>query len=297
MKSRLLLLLLACSSVNAEPLPLPPAVDNATYPAGSPASSRPASATTLYELMGRLEQLQAEVQQLTGKVEEQTYLITEMKKRQSTMYADFDERVQVLEKKLESTAQPATGEAGDQASNLEKSETAAAAEPAAAVEANKTEGNKTVAPATPTAVDKSAEQKPAPAAAGDSKEPYQHAYDALRNGHTSQAITEFKDLLSKNPKGEYAGNAQYWLGEAYRVNQDVDSARKAFSAVVDNYPASAKVPDALLKLGYIEIEQKNPAKARDYLTKVTVAYPNSTAAHLAAKKLLLIDPPKNEPSR
>lgn len=297
MKSRLLLLLLACGSVNAEPLPLPPAVDNATYPAGPPASSRPASATTLYELMGRLEQLQAEVQQLTGKVEEQTYLITEMKKRQSTMYADFDERVQVLEKKLESTAQPAAGEAGDQAANQEKSETATAAEPAAAVEANKTEGDKAVAPATPAAVDKPAEPKLAAAAAGDSKEPYQHAYDALRNGHTSQAITEFKDLLSKNPKGEYAGNAQYWLGEAYRVNQDVDSARKAFSAVVDNYPASAKVPDALLKLGYIEIEQKNPAKARDYLTKVTVAYPNSTAAHLAAKKLLLIDPPKNEPSR
>ncbi|MDD2802413.1 MAG: YbgF trimerization domain-containing protein, partial [Methylococcales bacterium] len=83
MKSRLLLLLLACGSVNAEPLPLPPAVDNATYPAGPPASSRPASATTLYELMGRLEQLQTEVQQLTGKVEEQTNLITEMKKRQN----------------------------------------------------------------------------------------------------------------------------------------------------------------------------------------------------------------------
>ncbi|MDP2394654.1 MAG: tol-pal system protein YbgF [Methylococcaceae bacterium] len=275
MKSRLLLLLLACGSVNAEPLPLPPAVDNATYPAGPPASSRPASATTLYELMGRLEQLQSEVQQLTGKVEEQTYLITDMKKRQSTMYADFDERVQVLEKKLESTASPAS----------------------AAGEANKTDGNKAVAPAAPATVEKTAEPKPAPAVTGDSKEPYQHAYDALRNGHTSQAITEFKDLLSKNPKGEYAGNAQYWLGEAYRVNQDVDSARKAFSAVVDNYPASAKVPDALLKLGYIEIEQKNPAKARDYLTKVTVGYPNSTAAHLAAKKLLLIDPPKNEPSR
>lgn len=286
MKSRLLLLLLACGSVNAEPLPLPPAVDNATYPAGPPASSRPASATTLYELMGRLEQLQTEVQQLTGKVEEQTNLITEMKKRQNTMYADFDERVQQLEKKLEGTAQPAAGEAGDQAVSQEKGE--AAAEPAAG------EANKAVAPAT---VEKSAEPKPAPAATGDSKEPYQHAYDALRNGHTSQAITEFKDLLSKNPKGEYAGNAQYWLGEAYRVNQDVDSARKAFSAVVDNYPASAKVPDALLKLGYIEIEQKNPAKARDYLTKVTVAYPNSTAAHLAAKKLLLIDPPKNESPR
>jgi TolA-binding protein len=52
-----------------------------------------------------------------------------------------------------------------------------------------------------------------------------------------------------------------------------------------NYAGSPKVPDALLKLGYIEFEQKNMAKARDYLTQITVAHPNTTAAHLATKKL------------
>ena len=49
--------------------------------------------------MGRLEQLQAEVQQLTGKVDEQAYRIDELKKHQSTMYSDFDERLQSIEKK------------------------------------------------------------------------------------------------------------------------------------------------------------------------------------------------------
>jgi tol-pal system protein YbgF len=135
----------------------------------------------------------------------------------------------------------------------------------------------------------SREAAPAAASVGDEKQRYQLAYDALRNGHTAQAITEFNALLSKNPKGEYANNAQYWLGEAYRVNQDVDSARKAFNNVVQNYPGSAKVPDALLKLGIIEIEQKNAAKAREYLTRVTADFPSSTAAHLATKKLLLLD--------
>jgi TolA-binding protein len=73
------------------------------------------------------------------------------------------------------------------------------------------------------------------------------------------------------------------------VNQDTESARKAFSRVINNYPGGAKVPDALLKLGYIEIEQKNPAKAREYLTRVTTEYPGTSAALLASKKLLSID--------
>lgn len=238
-----------------------------------------------------MDQLQLEVQQLTGKVEEQTYLITEMKKRQNTMYADFDERIQVLEKKLEGTAGQAGGTSTAQASGDVKPD--AAANPPAP-EA----GKESAAAPTPPAENAPAETKPTPApVATDEKQPYQHAYDELRNGHTNQAIAEFKDLLSKKPNGEYASNAQYWLGEAYRVNQDVESSRKAFTAVVDNYPGSPKVPDALLKLGYIEIEQKNLPKAREYLTKVTVAYPTSTAAHLAAKKLLSIEPPKAETLR
>lgn len=58
--------------------------------------------------------------------------------------------------------------------------------------------------------------------------------------------------------------------------------------MIENYPDSAKVPDALLKLGYVEFDLNNMGKARDYLTRVTANYPDTAAARLASKKLLLI---------
>ena len=230
MKVRLILLLCLCSNVYAEAWALPPVVDNSTYPATPGNTPKPSPATNVYELLGRLEQLQAEVQQLTGKVEEQAYLIAEMKKHQSTMYSDFDERMQSLEKKTEGVASPVAETTGKQEPSVES--------PVAATPAE--------APADKQVIE---QKKDVVHASGEEKQQYQQAYDALRNGHTTQAIAEFNALLSKNPGGEYANNAQYWLGEAHRVNQDLDSARKAFNSVIENYPDSTKVPHALLKLG------------------------------------------------
>jgi tol-pal system protein YbgF len=95
----------------------------------------------------------------------------------------------------------------------------------------------------------------------------------------------FESLYADYPASEYSDNTQYWLGEAYKINREYDKARRAFNKVLDLYPTSPKVPDALLKLGYIELELQNPAKARDYLTRITAGYPDTTAAYLANKKL------------
>jgi len=290
MKALLIMLLCVCSVANAEES-LPPVIDNSMYPEGEVSPARPSSTNAVYEMMGRLEQLQAEVQQLTGKIEEQANVIAEMKKSQSTMYSDFDGRIQGLEKKAEGIRSSAAenppmqeGSVGSEAKVAESSVAASAAAP----EAKQAPVQKQ--DAVPASGEASASANaPRVLPVGDEKQQYQQAYEALRNGHNAQAIAEFNALLSKNPKGEYANNAQYWLGEAYRVNQDVDSARKAFNSVIENYPGSSKVPDALLKLGTIEIELKNQAKAREYLTRVTTDFPSSTAARLAAKKLLLLD--------
>jgi tol-pal system protein YbgF len=273
MKTRLLMLLCACiTTANAEPRSLPPVVDYSTYPAGT-ANPGAIPANAVYELMGRLDRLQTEVQQLTGKVEEQAHQIAELKKSQNTMYSDFDERLHSIESNTTGNA-PADIEAP-----LEQE---SAVDPAA----------NTAEPAAPAvSAPAPAVQQPAaaPQASDTEKQQYQQAYEALRRGHTNQSITEFNSFISQYPNGTYASNAQYWLGEAYKVNQDIEAARKAFNAVIQNYPSSPKVPDALLKLGYIEFDQKNWPKARDYLTRITGDYPSSTAAYLAKKKLLQIE--------
>jgi tol-pal system protein YbgF len=252
-------------------------------------------------MMRRLEQLQAEVQQLTGKVDEQAYRIDELKKHQSTMYSDFDERLQAIENKASGTDQPVAENPADSGGvEPQGGESPAPALESAPVNqpvpADKSVSVNESAPKDESApLDKQTPKlKPeAVQVSGAEKEEYQQAYNALRNGHTNQSIEQFNAYLGKYPTGIYANNAQYWLGEAYRVNKDNDAARKAFNDVIEKYPNGAKVPDAILKLGYIEVEQKNLAKAREYLTRVTVEYPNTPAALLATKKLLKIDEIKN----
>jgi tol-pal system protein YbgF len=82
-----------------------------------------------------------------------------------------------------------------------------------------------------------------------------------------------------------AENAQYWLGEAYYVNHDYDSAAEAFRVVLKKWPDARKAPDALLKLGYTQVEQKQFSAARSTLAAVSQRYPGTEAAKLAADKL------------
>jgi tol-pal system protein YbgF len=114
---------------------------------------------------------------------------------------------------------------------------------------------------------------------------YSQAFDALKAGSYSIAITGFKDFLGNYPQSTLADSAQYWLGEAYYVNHDYDSAGGAFRTLLKKWPDSRKAPDALLKLGYAQYAQKQYPAAKATLTEVTKKYPGSDAAKLAGDRL------------
>jgi tol-pal system protein YbgF len=114
---------------------------------------------------------------------------------------------------------------------------------------------------------------------------YAQAFDALKAGSYSVAITGFKDFLGTYPTSSLADNAQYWLGEAYYVNHDYDSAAGAFRSVLKKWPDSRKAPDALLKLGFTQYAQKQFPAAKATLTDVTTKYPGTDSARLAADRL------------
>jgi tol-pal system protein YbgF len=114
---------------------------------------------------------------------------------------------------------------------------------------------------------------------------YSQAYDALKAGSYSIAITGFKDFLTTYPASPLAENAQYWLGEAYYVNHDYDAAANAFRAELKKWPEGRKAPDALLKIGYAQYAQKQYPAAKATLTDVTRKYPGTDQAKMAADKL------------
>jgi tol-pal system protein YbgF len=276
MKKYIPLLFCLCGYALAEPDSLPPVIDNSSYPSAPPANAIAApSSNAVYELMGRLDKMQAEMQQLTGKVEEQGNQIAELKKQQATMYSDFDERLRGSQSQSGAVSQPVTETPPEPAAS-NTPETAVADVPAPpAVPAEPEAAANVSAPAPKVEVQ----------ASGGEKQAYQQAYASLRSGKTDQSIEQFKAYLSQYPTGGYADVAYYWLGEAYRVKPDADSARQAYNTVLEKYPNSTKIADALLKLGTIEADQKNTDKAREYLTRVTTEFPNTPAAHSAEKKL------------
>jgi tol-pal system protein YbgF len=125
---------------------------------------------------------------------------------------------------------------------------------------------------------------------GGDQAAYTRAFDALKSTDYAGAITRFRDLLRNYPQSQLAGNAQYWLGEAYYVTHDYDNAAASFRAVGEQYPQSPKVPDAMLKLGLTQIDQKKPADARATLKQVLQRFPGTDAARLAASRLQNLPP-------
>jgi tol-pal system protein YbgF len=119
---------------------------------------------------------------------------------------------------------------------------------------------------------------------------YTHAFDALKSNDYSTAITRLREFLHAYPQSSLAGNAQYWLGQAYYVTGDLDDAAASFRAVGEQYPNSPKVPDALLKLGMTQVDQKKLTDAHATLAQVVQKYPGTDAARLATARLQNLPP-------
>ena len=211
------------------------------------------------ELAQHQEAAQTEVRELRGHLDQVEHDNAALRKQQQLLYADLDARLKVLS---------ATGAAAGATAG-----SAAAGAPAAG-EVGGAAGTGSAANA-PTGSEPSSTEQAV----------YTQSFDALKAGSYSIAITGFKDFLRSYPQSSLAENAQYWLGEAYYVNHDYDSAAEAFRTVLKKWPDARKAPDALLKLGYTQFEQKQFAAARATLAAVTQRYPGTDAAKLAADKL------------
>jgi len=137
--------------------------------------------------------------------------------------------------------------------------------PAAAVDKPRVPPSPTVAPARP--APKNPEQEYAAALA---------TYRAREHG---QAVIEFKDFIAQYPKHPLAGNAQYWIGEAYWAQRDYRQALIEFEKVFEH--GQAKAPDALLKIGLCHLRLNDVPRAQQAWQRAVNEYPKSEPATLA----------------
>jgi tol-pal system protein YbgF len=226
---------------------------------------RVVSNQSLVDMSRRIDALEAQLRELRGGVEMLQNGSDTTRKSQRDLYGDLDKRLSLLE----ANAHAMQG-AGGGAADLGAS-----------------------AGGTPGAMTGSAAAGPAGGSAGgasDDQAAYNAAFEKLKAGSYGDAIAGFKDMMNRYPSSTLLDNAQYWIGEAYYVTRDYDQAASAFRAVGERWPASRKAPDALLKLGYTQFEQKHLAAARATLQQVIARFADTDAARLAQERLRKLPP-------
>jgi len=229
----------------------------------------------LVSLLGRVDQLQNEVQRLNGENESLNHQLESMKKRQRELYLDLDQRLQT-----QTVVAPAPAVVAE--TPIVQSETVAV-------------GNSEVAPElvetvdSQTAPDASTENintpETVPVAVENGEAAYQSALQTLRSGQYEEAITALSAFPEQYPQSSYLPNAYYWQGEANYVLRHFDLAIVAFQTVIDQFPASSKVADARLKQGFSQYELGKIDEATTTLTSVIEKYPSTSAARLAKVRL------------
>lgn len=218
-----------------------------TY-AGGGASAPPSAQGQLFT---QLQQMQDEIAQLRGMVEEQQNQIQQLKQESLERYQDIDNR-------LSSNAAGANAAANTNSQSSGANEVAGAQQQAASNE---------------------------PADPAKEKLYYDAAFDLIKQKDFDKASQAFNAFLRRYPQSQYAGNAQYWLGEVNLAQGNLQGAGQAFARVAQNYPSHNKVPDSLYKLADVERRLGNGDKARGILQQVVSQYPSSSAAQLAQSDL------------
>jgi tol-pal system protein YbgF len=217
---------------------------------------------SLIELANQLDQLRSETAALRGDIEQLRHDTDSSATRQKELYVDVDKRLQSLEQAERGAALAppplSTPSLPPASSSPPPRSTAAAAGGAAAA---------------------------APKPGVSDKQAYQTAFDLLQARKYDEAAKAFNQFLSGYASSPLADNAQYWLAQSHYVQRQFNVALPEFQKVIEKYPQSSKLPDALLKVGYCQSELGNKSAARTALQQVMKQFPDTTAARLATQQL------------
>ncbi len=111
-----------------------------------------------------------------------------------------------------------------------------------------------------------------PPATNDPSAVYEAAFALVKDGSYDQAETGLKDFISRFPDHTLTPNARYWLGETFYVRKDYTQAARVFAEAYQQAPKGPKGPDNLLKLGLSLAGMGNKKDACIALTQLQTEY-------------------------
>nr|WP_227548161.1 YbgF trimerization domain-containing protein [Acinetobacter guillouiae] len=246
--------------------------------ANSPA---PIAGNMNWDLIQKNQQLENQIRELRGKIEEQDHAIDQLNKELTNRYTDLDQRLELLNQKLEPESNqpeqaPAENAPVDSSTATDQTSTASTASTASKATTNSSAPTTAQNPATPA---NSSNNTSDPVAL--EKAAYTIALDAYKKGGAKQAIAPMQNFIKNYPNSIYTGNAYFWLAE-FQLAIDppnYNEAKKNYEIVAAKFPNSSKAPRALYQLYSIAKDvNKNTQTANVYKSKLLSTYPKSEEA-------------------
>lgn len=268
----------------------------------------------------RNQQLQEEIRQLNGRIEEMSYQLLQMQEQLRKTQEDNEFRFQELEKKKRSDlgdtgGQPAVASSrpssssssqaapsgGDDISRIietpsdngaSQSNNAPAPTTLGSMEfdqngnpigasRNDSARNSSALPGVDTGSPRTGRDPQQTASLGSESDAYKIAYDHVLTGDYKLAETEFTSYIAAYPKSSRLPDANFWLGEAQYSQAKYNEAAKTFLNAHQTYGKSPKAPEMLLKLGMSLAALDNNETACATLKEVPRRYPSAAKAVLS----------------
>lgn len=222
-------------------------------------------ADTAGRLDVRLDSLEEQIRQLTGKVEESQFRTRQVKEQLDRMQADVDIRFRELQQGGGATA-------------------AVAPPPPAADDTPPGSAKEGVLGSMPKRdLDRETANKPPPPPekfqlkGNTPKEQYDFAYNLVMKDR-NQAEQAFRAFLQAHPADPLAGSAYYWLGETHFARGDYKQAAVSFLDGYRKFPKGPKGAHNLLKLGQSMARMDDAKGACAALIRLGNEYPDADPA-------------------
>ena len=254
----------------------------------------------------RIQQLEGQIRTLNGQLEQMNFRLWQMTDRLDKLVADVDFRLRQMEGGAPATADGQGSDAQNQTAVAPPDEPQAESSGAAMDQNQAATGGATTGgtgqswtmpesqynaqsqqqPERRSVGGRAGRQRRKPARpdgdepalrlpGANADEQYQYAFDLMRQTKYAEAEQALSTFVADYPDHPLAGNASYWLGEAYYVRKDYNNAALTFAQTFQKYPRSGKAPDSLLKLGLSLAALGETADACKALHELRTRYPKA----------------------
>jgi len=224
----------------------------------------------------QIQGLEAQIRELTGRVEKAEFGVISMKERLDRMTNDFETRFQALEQGRSAGAvvAPQPGAAQPSGKGIPTGQGSGQLKPGQLILGTvpRSSGGEPPKPA--------AAPPPGAVSAKPStpRGQYDLAFEQLRKGAYEKAAASFSKFVKDHPKHALASNAMFWNGETYYVRKNYAEAARVFLDGYKRYPKGNKAPDSLYKLGRSLALINETDSACATLRKMLKTFPNASSS-------------------